>query len=76
LAIFMGLLLGYPKTILAFYVAFIVGAIFGLILMVFKKANKKSQVPFGPFLILGTFVTWWFGEKIVEWIRLWTEKMV
>jgi prepilin signal peptidase PulO-like enzyme (type II secretory pathway) len=76
LAIFMGLLLGYPKTILAFYVAFIVGAIYGLILMIFKKANKKSQVPFGPFLILGTFVTWWFGEKIVEWIRLWTEKMV
>ena len=70
LAIFMGLFLGYPKTIVAFYVAFIVGAIFGLILMIFKKANKKSQVPFGPFMIFGFFVAWWWGEKIVELIGL------
>lgn len=70
LAIFMGLFLGYPKVILAFYVAFIVGAIVGLILMIFKKANRKSQVPFGPFLILGIFTAWWFGEKIVNLIGL------
>jgi len=70
LAIFMGLFLGYPKIILAFYVAFIVGAIVGLILMIFKKAKKKSQISFGPFLILGILVAWWWGEKIVELIGL------
>lgn len=70
LAIFMGLFLGYPKIIIAFYVAFIVGAIFGLVLMIFKKVNRKSQVPFGPFLILGIFTAWWWGEKIVELIGL------
>jgi len=70
LAIFMGLFLGPQKTIVAFYVAFIVGAIYGLILMALKKAKKKSQIPFGPFLILGIFVAWWFGQKIVELIGL------
>jgi len=70
LAIFMGLFLGYFKTIVALYVAFIVGAIWGLILMILKKANRKSQVPFGPFMILGIFVAWWLGGKIVELIRL------
>jgi len=65
-AIFMGLLLGYPNVILAFYVAFIVGAIYGLGLMVFRKANKKSQVSFGPFLILGTLVSWFLGEQIIN----------
>ena len=69
-AIFMGLLLGYPNIILAFYVAFIVGAIYGVGLMIFRKVNKKKQVPFGPFLILGTLTAWWFGEKIVELIKL------
>ncbi|MDD4026889.1 MAG: prepilin peptidase [Candidatus Shapirobacteria bacterium] len=69
-ALFMGLFLGYPKIIIAFYVAFIVGAIYGIILMIFKKAKKKSQVPFGPFLILGTIIAWWWGEKIVELIKL------
>jgi len=69
LAIFMGLFLGPQKTIVAFYVAFIVGAIYGLILMALKKAKKKSQIPFGPFLILGIFVAWWFGEKIIQLIQ-------
>lgn len=70
LAIFIGLFLGFPNTVVAFYIAFIVGAIFGLILMIFKKETKKSQIPFGPFMILGTLTAWWWGEKIVELVRL------
>jgi leader peptidase (prepilin peptidase)/N-methyltransferase len=62
LAAFMGLFLGYPKIIGAFYIAFIVGAVIGLILMIFKKANRKTQIPFGPFLILGTTIAWWWGD--------------
>jgi prepilin signal peptidase PulO-like enzyme (type II secretory pathway) len=65
-AIFMGLFLGYPNIIIAFYVAFIVGAIYGVVLMIFKKAKKKSQVPFGPFLILGTLVAWFGGSNIIS----------
>jgi len=68
LAIFMGLFLGFPKIIVGFYVAFIIGAIIGILLMIFKKAKKKTQIPFGPFLILGTFVSWWWGEMIVKLI--------
>ena len=69
LALFMGLFLGYPKTIIAFYVAFVVGAILGLILMIFKKADRKTQVPFGPFMILGILVAWWWGDLIVKLIQ-------
>lgn len=65
LAIFMGLFLGFPKIIVAFYLAFIFGAIFGLVLIFFKRANKKSQVPFGPFLITGTLLAWIMGDKLI-----------
>lgn len=66
LAIFMGLFLGYPKIIVAFYVAFIVGAVIGSFLLIFnKKMNKKTPIPFGPFLILGTLVAWWWGNQII-----------
>jgi len=56
LALFMGLFLGFPGVVVAFYVAFIVGAVVGVGLMIFKKVGRKTMIPFGPFLILGTVV--------------------
>lgn len=66
LAIFMGLFLGWPKIILAMYIAFISGAIVGIIGIFLKKINKKSQIAFGPFLILGTIIAWLWGKQILS----------
>jgi prepilin signal peptidase PulO-like enzyme (type II secretory pathway) len=70
LAVFMGLFLGTQKIILALYIAFIVGAAWGIVLMILKKANKKSQVPFGPFMILGFWVAWWWGDLIFKFVNI------
>jgi len=66
LAIFMGLLLGWPKVMVAFYVAFIVGAGVSVLLMMLKKVKLRSAIPFGPFLILGTVLAWWWGDEIIK----------
>jgi len=66
LAVLMGLLLGYPKIIIALYIAFLTGALVGVILILAKKAKLKSQIAFGPFLVGATFVVWFWGERIVE----------
>ncbi|MFA5025383.1 MAG: prepilin peptidase [Candidatus Shapirobacteria bacterium] len=66
LAIFMGMFLGFPNVVVAFYVAFIMGAIVGVILIWGKKIGRLTPIPFGPFLILGTLVASWWGEKIVS----------
>ena len=66
LAVFMGLFLGFPKILVAFYVAFIAGAVVGAWLIWRKKVRKLSPIPFGPFLILGTVVAWWVGEYIIK----------
>jgi len=65
LAIFMGLFLGWPKIMVAFYVAFIAGAVVGLIMIFLKKAGRRSQIAFGPFLIVGTVVAWVWGNKLI-----------
>lgn len=64
LAVFMGLFLGWPKIVVAFYVAFIGGAIVGVILMALKKVKRNSEIPFGPFLILGNLIAWYYGKEI------------
>ena len=67
LAVLMGLLLGAPNILVALFIAFFFGAIIGLILIIFKGKNLKSEIPFGPFLIVGTFLAMLWGEQIINW---------
>lgn len=65
----LGLWLGYPRNLVAVFLAFILGSIYGIILMVLKKKHLKSQLAFGPFLILASWLSWWWGE--VWWQSYW-----
>jgi len=66
LAFFMGLFLGFPSIVVAFYIAFISGALVGIILIIKKKVGKLSPIPFGPFLILGTVIALFWGERVMQ----------
>ncbi|MCX6760429.1 MAG: prepilin peptidase [Candidatus Nealsonbacteria bacterium] len=67
LAFFMGLLLGFPDIIVALYSAFTIGAIIGVGLILAKRKNMKSEIPFGPFLIIGTMIAFFWGNQIINW---------
>ncbi len=67
LALLMGLMLGPEKTALAFYLAFTIGGIIGIGLILTKKKSLKSEIPFGPILILGTFLSLFFSSQIINW---------
>lgn len=67
LVFLMGFFLGWPKIFPALFFAFVSGSIAGMALIAFKKKKMKSEVPFGPFLVSGTFFALFFGEKILNW---------
>ncbi len=64
--IFMGLFLGFPNILVGLFISFVLGAIIGLALIALKRKKIKSQVPFGPFLIIGSIVAYFYGEKMVS----------
>jgi len=66
LVFFMGLFLGFPKIIVALFLAFFIGAVIGVILIISGKKTLKSEVPFGPFLIMGTFLALFFEYEIID----------
>jgi len=70
-AIFMGLFLGWPNILVAFYIAFIFGALVGFVLMLAKIKKFKSEIAFGPFLILGTILAWYFGTYMLNLVYKW-----
>jgi len=67
LAVFMGLVLGWPKIILALFLAFLIGAFVSVILMILKKKTLKSEIPFGPFLAAATILTLFLGSTLIDW---------
>jgi len=67
LSILMGLILGWPNILVALFFAFFIGFFVSLILILLKKKTMKSQIPFAPFLVVGTFLAMFLGKEIINW---------
>ncbi|NBS41111.1 prepilin peptidase [bacterium] len=63
----MGLMLGWPLSLVALIVAYLVGALYAFCLLAAGKAKMQTQIPFGTFLSFATVVTMLFGTQIVAW---------
>lgn len=67
LAVLLGLILGFPNILAGLFLAFFSGAIIGVALMLLDRKGLKSELPFAPFLILGTFVAMFWGQHLIDW---------
>lgn len=70
LVFFLGLIAG-PATPLLLGVAVFSGALVGGALVLLERAKMRSPIPFGPFLIFGTFTVIFYKERILELLRIW-----
>ncbi|MDJ0342736.1 A24 family peptidase [Streptomyces sp. H10-C2] len=44
---------GWPALFLGTFAGFVLGAVAGLVLLVTRRANRKTPIPFGPFMLVG-----------------------
>ena len=65
--IFMGLFLGFPLILVAFFFSYFIGAAIGGVLLALHSKKLQSEIPFGPFLVLGTFIAYFYGSTIMQW---------
>jgi leader peptidase (prepilin peptidase)/N-methyltransferase len=63
----LGLWLGFPLVLVALFMAFISGAVYGIYLIQTKQASLGAKVPFGPFLVLGGFIALFLGKNVLQW---------
>jgi leader peptidase (prepilin peptidase)/N-methyltransferase len=69
LAPLLGLYLGWinPGIVLpGLFFGFIAGAVVGVAMMAGNRAGRRTAVPFGPFLALGTVVAIFVGQHFVD----------
>lgn len=60
----MGVFLGWKALIFAMYCSFLAGGIIGGALMLMKFKSRRDYIPFGPFLVAGSFITLFFKDKL------------
>ncbi len=69
LAFLVGLFLGPLLATTAFILSFIIGAVFGIILIGLGKKSLKSQIAFGPFLVFGATITFFLSDFIINFFQ-------
>lgn len=68
LGVVLGILAGGAlPALLVLFVASLLGVVVSVPLVLAKKANRKSHLPFGPLLIVGVIVVVLFGQSMVNW---------
>ncbi|MFD1066561.1 prepilin peptidase [Oceanobacillus locisalsi] len=63
----LGIVLGTGKVILAFFLAAFLGAVIGMLLIACKWMERKQPVPFGPYIVVGAFIAYFYGDGIISW---------
>ena len=61
----IGLIAGFYGTqtlFLSTFLSFILGALVGVALLLLRKGNLKTTLPFGPFMIIGQLVAMWVAR--------------
>lgn len=67
LVFIIGLFLGLKLSLLQLFISIVIGGIFAIGIMIFKKREKYSQMAFGNFIAIGSFITIIWGNKILDW---------
>lgn len=66
LGIYLGWL-GWGAVIVGGFLGFLLGAVVGIALMVTSSAGRKTQIPFGPFMVCGALIAVFLGPAIASW---------
>jgi leader peptidase (prepilin peptidase) / N-methyltransferase len=65
LGIYLGWL-GWAEVVTGAFLGFLLGGVVGMSLMATRKAGRKSQIPFGPFMLVGALIAILSGGALAD----------
>ncbi|MBI2609846.1 prepilin peptidase [Candidatus Giovannonibacteria bacterium] len=66
-----GLFLGWPSALFALVFSFWAGAFYGItLLLIDRRISLKSEIPFGPFLVLGILIVFFFAKSFEQFFQI------
>mgnify|MGYP003734452505 CR=1 FL=1 len=67
IAAFIGWILGMPEALFFILLSFIIGGLYSIVLLVFRKKTIKQHIAFGPWLALAGFLIFLAGDILLQW---------
>ena len=67
LGLLLGVILGWPQVLTALFVAYLLGSLFAIGLLLSGKKHWGDKLPFGTFLSLATLIVLLYGEVLIKW---------
>ena len=67
LAFVLGVWLGFEQSLLCLLLAFILGGVVGILLLLTGLKTRKDAIPFGPYLCVSGWVSFLCGKEIIAW---------
>jgi leader peptidase (prepilin peptidase)/N-methyltransferase len=58
---------GWGALSVGAFAAFLFGGVFGIALIMLRRAGRKTAIPFGPWMILGAWTGLFIGEPLGRW---------
>jgi leader peptidase (prepilin peptidase)/N-methyltransferase len=59
--------LGWSSVAIGMFAGFLLGGVFGVVLMLSRLATRKTRVPFGPYMLAGAFLAVFAAAPIADW---------
>lgn len=63
----IGAFLGWQATVFSLMLSSIIGAMVGLVLILLKKQEWSSRLPYGPYIALAATIWMFGGQRLVAW---------
>jgi len=63
----IGAFLGWRAALFSVFASSLIGGVVGLILIVSKRTDWQSRIPYGPYIVLGALTWIFFGQQLMQW---------
>lgn len=63
----LGVVFGPGHLLVCFFLACLLGAIIGLLLLLFKVIKRKQPIAFGPYIAAAAIITYFHGDSFIQW---------
>ena len=58
---------GWQHAVVGAFLGFLLGGVVGIVLMVLGRAGRKTQIPFGPYMIVGAWLALAWAAPLTSW---------